>query len=100
MQDTPPPTVALRSKGNPVQRGAPMWSIADVMLARSLFATWAARTGRTLRAVPVTELTAEELLEFWADDQMDGQRRHSARRDWLHAPAATPVSGKQRSVCQ
>jgi len=48
-----------------------MWSAADAALARSLFTTWAVRTGRVLRAVPVTELTAEELIDFWADDQLE-----------------------------
>jgi hypothetical protein len=36
----------------------------------SLFTTWAARTGRVLRAVPVSDLDAEELIDFWADDRI------------------------------
>jgi hypothetical protein len=48
-----------------------MWSAADAALARLLFTTWAVRTGRVLRAVPITELTAEELIDFWADDQLE-----------------------------
>lgn len=50
----------------------------DRALALSLITTWAMRTGRTPRAVPVSELTAEELVNFWADDQ-------------LEPPLATPV---------
>jgi hypothetical protein len=71
MLEAPPPIVALQASGHPVPRGAPMWSAADAALARSLFTTWAVRTGRVLRAVPVTELTAEELIDFWADDQLE-----------------------------
>jgi hypothetical protein len=48
-----------------------MWHADDAALARSLFTTWAIRTGRSLRAVPVTELTPEELIDFWADDQLE-----------------------------
>lgn len=47
------------------------WSRADAVLALSLFTVWAARTGRNLRPVPLSELTAEELVAFWADDQVD-----------------------------
>jgi hypothetical protein len=49
----------------------PSWQVADVVLARSLFTTWAIRTGRALRPLPLTELTAEELADFWADDQLE-----------------------------
>jgi hypothetical protein len=50
--------------------GMPELMHDDKALALSLFATWAARTGRVLRPVPMHELTAEELIEFWADDQI------------------------------
>jgi hypothetical protein len=40
-------------------------------MAQALFTVWGTRTGRALRAVPVTDLTASELMEFWADDQLD-----------------------------
>lgn len=43
----------------------------DQALALSLVTTWATRTGRMLRPVPVSELTAEELVDFWADDQLE-----------------------------
>ncbi|QXJ21844.1 hypothetical protein AGRA3207_002745 [Actinomadura graeca] len=42
----------------------------DAFLALSLITIWATRTGRTLRAVPIGELTADELEDFWADDQL------------------------------
>jgi len=53
------------------RRGAPSWPDADEALALSLFTVWAARTGRILRDAPVSELAAEELVEFWADDQLE-----------------------------
>jgi hypothetical protein len=42
----------------------------DRLLAVMLTTIWATRTGRTLRPVPVSELSAEELVDFWADDQI------------------------------
>jgi hypothetical protein len=42
----------------------------DRTLALLLVTVWAARTGRVLRPVPVNELTHEELVDFWADDQL------------------------------
>jgi hypothetical protein len=50
----------------------------DQALAMSLITIWTMRTGRILRPVPVSELTATELVNFWADDQ-------------LEPPFATPV---------
>jgi hypothetical protein len=64
-----PPIVPLQVWPDPGLE-APFWR-ADAALARSLFTTWAIRTGRALRLVPVAELTAEELIEFWADDQLE-----------------------------
>ncbi|WP_395110244.1 hypothetical protein [Actinomadura sp. SCN-SB] len=40
-------------------------------MALTLFSTWAARTGRVLRNAPISELTPEELVEFWTDDQLE-----------------------------
>jgi hypothetical protein len=42
----------------------------DRLLAVLLTTIWATRTGRTLRPVPVSELSPEELVDFWADDQI------------------------------
>ncbi|WP_067481950.1 hypothetical protein [Actinomadura hibisca] len=42
----------------------------DALMALSLITVWSMRTGRSLRPVPVSELTAQELEDFWADDQM------------------------------
>jgi hypothetical protein len=39
-------------------------------VALALYAVWATRTGRALRGVPVSELTTEELEDFWTDDQL------------------------------
>jgi hypothetical protein len=52
-------------------RGEPAWSAEDTILAVSLFTVWAIRTGRALPDAAVTDLTPEELTEFWADDQLD-----------------------------
>jgi hypothetical protein len=41
------------------------------LMALTLFTVWSARTGRVLPPVPIGDLTAEELVEFWADDRMD-----------------------------
>jgi len=39
------------------------------LLATLLIRSWMVATGRTLRAgVPPDELSAEELIDFWADD--------------------------------
>jgi hypothetical protein len=43
----------------------------DRALALLLFTAWVARTGRVLRPVPVSELSPEELVNFWADDQLE-----------------------------
>jgi len=43
----------------------------DELLARVLISTWALATGRILRGdVPPQMLSASELLDFWADEQM------------------------------
>jgi hypothetical protein len=64
-----PPIVPLQVWPDPGLE-APFWQ-ADAVLARSLFITWAMRTRRALRPVPVVELTAEELIDFWVDDQLE-----------------------------
>jgi hypothetical protein len=71
LDSAPPPSMSVRAADVLIRRRPPTWPSADVSLARMLFAIWAARTGRVLRAVPVTELTEEELLEFWTDDQLE-----------------------------
>ena len=43
----------------------------DQVLALMLIAIWTARTRRALRTVPVRELSPEELVNFWADDQLE-----------------------------
>ena len=43
----------------------------DELLARVLVTSWTLATGRTLRAgVPPRSHSADELISFWADDQM------------------------------
>lgn len=52
--------------------GQPQWSSADTTLvALCLYTVWAARTGRVLREVPLADITSEELVGFWADDQLE-----------------------------
>lgn len=44
---------------------------ADELLGFLLISTWSLTTGRQLRGdVPPEELTEQELVDFWADDQM------------------------------
>lgn len=67
------PAVTLYAWRDSIARDEPIWPPGDAELARSLYTTWAVRTGRALRAVPVTELTADELIDFWSDDQLERQ---------------------------
>ena len=46
----------------------------DDILALTVITIWATRSGRMLRAVPISELSAEELVSFWADDLMEEQQ--------------------------
>lgn len=44
----------------------------DAWLGPVLVATWALRTGRTLRRdLPCSALSADELIAFWADPLLD-----------------------------
>jgi hypothetical protein len=42
----------------------------DELLARVLITSWSLNTGRTLRSVAPQSLTEDELITFWADDQI------------------------------
>lgn len=42
----------------------------DAHMALALITVWAIHTGRSLPQAPMSELTAEELEDFWADEQM------------------------------
>jgi hypothetical protein len=47
------------------------WGNEDELLARVLITSWTLATGRTLRAdVPPQSHSADELISFWADDQI------------------------------
>lgn len=68
----PPPPAPMRPVDHLGEHRESLWSPMDTALvALSLFTVWAARTGRVLRNVPISELTPDELVEFWADDQLD-----------------------------
>lgn len=41
------------------------------VLTLLLFTAWAARTGRPIPSRPIAELTPEEIIEFWVDDQLE-----------------------------
>ncbi|RMI42070.1 hypothetical protein EBO15_20670 [Actinomadura harenae] len=59
----------------------------DADLALLLITTWALRSGRSLRPVPVHALTIEELETFWADDQLtDDGLASGAHRRGDHGP--------------
>jgi hypothetical protein len=80
MAPNPPitPVPATKPAAGPAAR-------EDQLLALLLTTIWATRTGRELPPVPVSELSPEELMDFWADDQLD----HLPR--WLQLRAtATP----------
>ena len=48
----------------------------DELVARVLITSWSLATGRTLRAgVAPQSLTEDELISFWADDQIATPRR-------------------------
>jgi hypothetical protein len=48
----------------------------DELLARVLITSWSLATGRTLRTgVAPQSLTEDELISFWADDQIAAPRR-------------------------
>lgn len=72
-QDTAlPPTIALLQLRDATTRcTGPMCPPGDATLACVLFTAWAIRTGRMLRPVPVTDLSSDELTDFWADDQLE-----------------------------
>ena len=54
-------------------RRAVRYSGEDELLARVLITSWSLATGRTLRGgVAPHSLTEDELIAFWADDQMAG----------------------------
>ena len=51
----------------------------DELLARVLITNWTLATGRVLRGdVPPQMLSASELLEFWADEQMTADQATQA----------------------
>jgi hypothetical protein len=49
--------------------GAAPWTQLEEELRGLLMATWAIRTGRSIPRRPLDELSARELIEFWADEQ-------------------------------
>jgi hypothetical protein len=55
----------------PAMAAAGPGACEDQLLAVLLTTIWAIRTGRTLPPVPVSELSPEELVNFWADDQLE-----------------------------
>ena len=75
MQDTTVSGLRLASdSGVNVKRRFPGWtprpSREDELLARVLITSWSLATGRTLRGVAPQALTEDELISFWADDEM------------------------------
>jgi hypothetical protein len=45
----------------------------DELIAFTLIRTWALLSGRSLRRVPVDQLSEDELIEFWADSVTSGE---------------------------
>jgi hypothetical protein len=68
MQDT---GVSHRPGANDSRGESPEWGNEDELLARLLITSWTLATGRTLRTgVPPQRHSADELISFWADDQI------------------------------
>ena len=69
----------------------------DEILARLLITSWTLATGRTLRGdVPPQMLSAEELISFWADEQMTADHARPPRphtRGCQPIPAARTMAG-------
>jgi hypothetical protein len=66
---------------------SPSLDPADEQLARILVRMWSLASGRRLRSgARPDELTAEELIDFWADDLAPVAGRHA--RGAAHAQAA------------
>jgi hypothetical protein len=66
-----PPSLAPGSGTRPGDPG-------DEVLAAILIRMWALASGRTLRCdVPPDQLSAEELIAFWADDMTPSAGRHA-----------------------
>jgi hypothetical protein len=57
----------------------------DDTVAIALITVWAVRTGRALRPAPAEQWSVEELIAFWADDQLE---------DELTGPAPRLVGGR------
>src|ERR1700685_4399071 len=84
------------SEGNPPRQPSPEISgrahdddPGDEVLAAVLIRMWALASGRTLRRdVPPDQLSAEELIAFWADDMSQQAGRHARRADSDLAPGA------------
>jgi hypothetical protein len=68
----------------------------DELLACLLISTWSLLTGRTLRAAAPGDLSAEELIEFWADDfPAHDQHRQLNQHDPVTAPEAAGPSERR-----
>jgi hypothetical protein len=72
--------------------GGRLVSWDDRALTLSLITAWTMRTGRVLRSVRISELTAEELVNFWADDQLEPPL-DALVDEWL------PVRHQSREFC-
>lgn len=57
-----------RGSQDPVDTGATC--LDDARAALSLITVWSMETGKTLPAVPIEQLTARQLADFWSDDSM------------------------------
>jgi hypothetical protein len=73
----------------------------DDFLAALLIRMWALASGRTLRSdVPPDQLSAEELIAFWADDMTSQAGRHARPGGAGHAPGARDPGKAARQAPQ
>ena len=75
MQDTTVPGIrAANDSGGNARHSFPGRAAfpgnEDELLARVLITSWSLTTGRTIRGVAPQSLTEDELITFWADDQI------------------------------
>jgi hypothetical protein len=67
----PSPALPLAAVQCDTRPGRGSLALEDRVLSLLLIAAWAARTRRVLPPVAVTELSPVELVNFWADDQLE-----------------------------
>jgi hypothetical protein len=75
--------------------------LGDEFLAALLIRMWALASGRTLRRdVPPDQLSADELIAFWADDMTPKAGRHARPSEPGHVPDSRAAAKAARPAPQ